>query len=108
LAQEVTLNEGVPGDMESLPKKVRTKSSDRSAVDESSTADVWIMRRDASHALKELHGTLDQLQAEKLALSQHLRDSVGSSGLTLKWTPGLGHICHVKGAKILQTQLEDL
>ncbi|OJI97807.1 hypothetical protein ASPVEDRAFT_79495 [Aspergillus versicolor CBS 583.65] len=108
LAQEVTLNEGVPGDLESLPKKVRTKGNYRPAVDDSSTADAWIMRRDASHALEELHRTLDQLQAEKLSLGQHLRDSVGSSALTLKWTPGLGHICHVKGAKISQKQLEDL
>lgn len=24
---------------------------------------------------------------------------LGAASLTLRWTPGLGHICHVKGAK---------
>ncbi|KAL4872231.1 hypothetical protein BDV12DRAFT_162529 [Aspergillus spectabilis] len=109
LAQEVTLNEGLPGELEALPKKIRAKSSDRSATaEESSGVDTWIMRRDASPALEELHQTLEKLQDEKNSLSQHLRDSVGSSALTLKWTPGLGHICHVKGAKISQQQLEEL
>ncbi|KAL4784685.1 muts domain V-domain-containing protein [Aspergillus varians] len=108
LAQEVTLNEGAPGDLESLPKKVRAKSNDRPVGDETSAADTWIMRRDASPALEELHRILDKLQAEKTSLNQYLRESVGSSALTLKWTPGLGHICHVKGAKISQKQLENL
>ncbi|KAL4738998.1 muts domain V-domain-containing protein [Aspergillus similis] len=108
LAQEVTLNEGAAADLASLPKKVREKTTDRAAADESSPDETWIMRRDASPALKELHRTLDDLQNEKSKLGQHLRDSVGSSTITLKWTPGLGHICHVKGAKVSQQQLEDL
>ncbi|KAI9373194.1 DNA mismatch repair protein Msh1 [Aspergillus egyptiacus] len=109
LAQEVTLNEGMPSDLESLPKKVRAKTTDRSAAaDDSAMVETWIMRRDASPALRELHQTLEELQNEKTNLTQHLRDSVGSSALTLKWTPGLGHICHVKGAKVTQTQLEEL
>ncbi|PYI06173.1 DNA mismatch repair protein Msh1, partial [Aspergillus sclerotiicarbonarius CBS 121057] len=109
LAQKVTLNEGIPGDMAALPKKVKTKSSDRTAaIDEGSIVDTWIMRRDASPALSDLHHELDQLHIGKSELTQRLRDSVGSSALTLKWTPGLGHICHVKGAKITQAALEDL
>ncbi|KAL4902568.1 hypothetical protein BDW74DRAFT_186816 [Aspergillus multicolor] len=108
LAQQVTLNEGAAADLASLPKKVRQKTVDRSATDESSVVETWIMRRDASHALEQLHRTLDELQTEKSELGQHLRDSVGSSTITLKWTPGLGHICHVKGAKVSQEQLEEL
>ncbi|KAL4913825.1 muts domain V-domain-containing protein [Aspergillus aurantiobrunneus] len=108
LAQEVTLNEGVPDDLESLPKKVRAKNNGRSVEDEPSTIDTWIMRRDASPALEELHQTLDKMQSEKLSLNQYLRESVGSSAITLKWTPGLGHICHVKGAKVSQKQMEAL
>ncbi|KKK22000.1 DNA mismatch repair protein [Aspergillus ochraceoroseus] len=109
LAQEVTMSEGLPGDLEGLPKKIRSKSADhRAPVDESSTIDTWIMRRDASPALEGLHQTLEKLQDEKLALTQCLRESVGSSTLTLKWTPGLGHICHVKGAKVSQKSLEEL
>ncbi|KAL5336756.1 muts domain V-domain-containing protein [Aspergillus crustosus] len=109
LAQEVSLNEGLPGELEALPMKIRAKRSDRSAAaEEPSAIDTWIMRRDASPALKELHRTLENLQDEKTSLSQRLREAVGSSALSLKWTPGLGHICHVKGAKISQQQLEGL
>ncbi|RDW81725.1 mismatch repair ATPase MSH1 [Aspergillus mulundensis] len=108
LAHEVTLNEGAAADLASLPKKVRQKTANHSATDESSVVETWIMRRDASAALEQLHRTLDELQTEKSDLGQHLRDSVGSSTITLKWTPGLGHICHVKGAKVSQEQLEEL
>lgn len=110
LAQEVTLNEGTSSDLQSLPKKVRTKSSDRAAAadSESGSVDTWIMRRDASSSLNELHAEIERLWNEKASLTQHLRDSVGSAALTLKWTPGLGHICHVKGAKVSQEALEEL
>ncbi|KAF7595828.1 DNA mismatch repair ATPase msh1 [Aspergillus hancockii] len=110
LAQEVATNEGLPTDLDALPKKVRAKSSVRSgtAVDEPSDIDTWIMRRDASPALRKLHQALTRLQDEKVNLTQLLRDSVGSSALTLKWTPGLGHICHIKGAKVSQQSLEEL
>ena len=110
LAQKVTLDEGSPSELESLPKKIRSKNSDRTAVTdtESGPVDTWIMRRDASKNLNALHAELERLGDEKVSLTQRLRDSVGSSALTLKWTPGLGHICHVKGAKISQESLEDL
>ncbi|KAJ5085700.1 DNA mismatch repair protein Msh1 [Penicillium argentinense] len=110
LAQEVTLNEGTSNDLATLPKKVRTKSSDRSASLDSdpSLVDTWIMRRDASDILNELHAEIERLWGDKASLTQHLRDSVGSSALNLKWTPGLGHICHVKGAKVSQEALEEL
>lgn len=110
LAQEVTMNEGLPTDLDALPKKVRSKSSNRAgtAADEPPDVDTWIMRRDASPALRKLHQALGKLQDEKVSLTQRLRDSVGSSTLTLKWTPGLGHICHVKGTKVSQEALEEL
>lgn len=110
LAHEVAMNEGVQGEMEELPKKVRSKNNDRSGreADEQVDVDTWIMRRDASSTLRRLHAQLEQLQDEKLDLTQRHRGHVGSSALTLKWTPGLGHICHVKGAKITQQSLEEL
>ncbi|KAE8354143.1 muts domain V-domain-containing protein [Aspergillus coremiiformis] len=110
LAQEVAMNEGLPTDLDALPKKVRAKGTSRAgtAADEPSDVDTWIMRRDASPALSNLHHALTKLYDEKASLTQHLRDSVGSSTLTLKWTPGLGHICHVKGAKVSQQALEEL
>lgn len=110
LAQEVAMNEGLPGDLDALPKKVKSRSTEKAgmATEDPSTVDTWIMRRDASPALRELHQALRDLQDEKAKLTQKLRNAVGSSALTLKWTPGLGHICHVKGAKISQGALEDL
>ncbi|OJJ99480.1 hypothetical protein ASPACDRAFT_29909 [Aspergillus aculeatus ATCC 16872] len=111
LAQEVAFSEALPGEIETLPKKVRTKSGERGgsgAADEASAVETWIMRRDASPALHDLHQELDRLHNEKAELTQRLRDAVGSTALSLKWTPGLGHICHVKAAKISQESLEEL
>lgn len=110
LAQKVTVDEGTSNDLEALPKKIRAKKGERNVqVDtESGSLDTWVMRRDASKTLKKLHAELEQVSDEKISLTQHLRDSVQSSALSLKWTPGLGHICHVKGAKISQKSLEDL
>jgi DNA mismatch repair ATPase MutS len=110
LAQKVTMDEGTSSELEALPKKVRAKKGERAvAVDtDSGPLDTWIMRRDASRNLNTLHKKLESLSEEKVSLTQRLRDSVDSSALSLKWTPGLGHICHVKGAKISQSSLEDL
>ena len=106
LAQEVTMTEGMPEDVETLPKKVKTKKETTPAVEEQ--VDTWIMRRNASRRLHAMHEGLGKLHDEKSDLTVWLRDSVGSSNLTLKWTPGLGHICHVKGPKITQESLEEL
>lgn len=106
LAQEVTMTEGMPEDVETLPKKVKTKKDATPAVDEQ--VDTWIMRRNASRLLHAMHEGLEKLHEEKSDLTIWLRDSAGSSNLTLKWTPGLGHICHVKGPKITQESLEEL
>jgi DNA mismatch repair ATPase MutS len=110
LAQKVSLDEGTPSELESLPKKLKSKNSDRVVAtdNEPGHVDTWIMRRDASKNLNALHTELERLGDEKISLTQRLRNSVGSSALTLKWTPGLGHICHVKGAKISQESLEEL
>lgn len=110
LAQEVAANEGAAGELGELPKKVRTKNNDRAGkeADEQVAVETWIMRRDASPTLRGLHEKLEHLQNEQVVLTQQLRESVGSSALSLKWTPGLGHICHVKGAKVTQQSLEEL
>ncbi|KAJ5591810.1 uncharacterized protein N7459_002179 [Penicillium hispanicum] len=109
LAREVTMNEGT-SEFEAMPKKVRSKGSERAASPENEYGQIetWIMRRDASEIISALHAELENLLDEKVTLTQTLRDQVGSTALNLKWTPGLGHICHVKGAKISQKSLEDL
>ncbi|KAI9839809.1 MAG: DNA mismatch repair ATPase msh1 [Thelocarpon superellum] len=62
-----------------------------------SDEDVWVMRKGASPTLTRLHHRLDQMYREKLDLAEMLRQQYGAKSLTLRWTPGLGHICHVKG-----------
>lgn len=111
LAQEVVLNEGLPEDLVSLPRKARTRSSNRTeppAIVDECTPGTWIMKRDASPRLLQLHHGLDNLFDKKAFLTKRLREAVGSNGLSLKWTPSLGHICHVKGARITQQSLEKL
>ncbi|OKL56743.1 hypothetical protein UA08_07729 [Talaromyces atroroseus] len=111
LAQDVVMSEGLPEDVDSMPRKVRFKTTGRPGITvESDRGDVdtWIMRQNATEALARLHDGLDGLKQEKSDLTNKLQDQVGSSMLTLKWTPGLGYICHVKGVKISQKALEDL
>lgn len=106
LAQEVSM---AGGDVEPAPKKGRSKNTTAaSAADEQGPIDTWIMRRDASPPLGALHNDLDRLQDEKIGLTINIRETVGSTAITLRWTPGLGHICHVKGAKVTQQSLEEL
>lgn len=111
LAQEVLLNEGLPEDLESMPKKVRTKSSGKasSTTDvEQNDDDTWIMRRDASPTLRALHDDLEHLLVERSDMTEDLRATTDTPTLTLKWTPGLGHIVHIKGAKANLKDLENI
>lgn len=110
LAQEVLLKEGLPDEIETMPKKVRSRKRNKTAVatePEACDVDTWIMRRDASEALRKLHEDLDQLKGEKAELTQRLRDAVGSNALSLRWSPSNGHICHVRG-NVSQKALEEL
>jgi DNA mismatch repair ATPase MutS len=109
LAQEVIMNEGLPEDLEAMPKRVQVQNTCKTqAVNDSEQIgeNTWIMRLDASPTLRSLHGLLEDLRTEKAELTQQLRDTVGASTLTLKWTPGLGHIVHIKGVKATQRSLE--
>ena len=56
----------------------------------------WIMKRDASTRLKELHKSLDELRIEQNDLVGELRRKMGAPSVTLKMTPGMGHFCHLK------------
>lgn len=59
--------------------------------------DAWVMRPAASRTLKRLHKELNSLLEEKVELNESLRERLGASTLTLRWTPSLGHIAHLKG-----------
>ena len=99
LAEKVMADTGESDGLKGIPKNVSAaKGKDRSSsADGLSLEDIWIMRRSASRTLSRLHKELDQLIEEKERLVNELRQTTGAQSLTLKWTPGLGHIAHVKG-----------
>jgi DNA mismatch repair ATPase MutS len=61
------------------------------------TKEIWIMKPAANRTLQKLHRELDALKSEKSELEGALKAQLGAASLSLRWTPGLGHICHVKG-----------
>jgi len=131
LAQEIVKTEGTEEDETLLPKgaaaaatitaKIKTKKSStettaapvptkRSAVTSlkemyAEDNELWIMKPAASRRLRTLHSELAALKDERTALTETLRELYNASSLTLRWTSGLGHICHVKGkdAKLRRT-----
>ncbi|EFW99624.1 DNA mismatch repair protein [Grosmannia clavigera kw1407] len=60
-------------------------------------SEAWVMKPSASSALAVLHAQLADLTAERVTLTEELRHRLQAPSLVLKWTPGLGHICHLKG-----------
>ncbi|RKF57918.1 MutS protein-like protein 1 [Golovinomyces cichoracearum] len=74
------------------PKSIREHYCDNGGA--------WIMRPEASPTLKRLHEELSQLTQEKENLEKDLCERLGATSLTLRFTPGLGHICHVKGKDV--------
>ncbi|OAA67912.1 DNA mismatch repair protein [Niveomyces insectorum RCEF 264] len=59
--------------------------------------EAWVMKPSASEGLGVLHDRLAALVREREALTDELRRRLKAPSLVLKWTPGLGHICHVRG-----------
>jgi DNA mismatch repair ATPase MutS len=97
-AQEVVMSDALPEEIETMPQKVRRNKKPLEAKDsDPEFEDTWIMRKAASSSLMRLHDDLDHLKQEKMKLTQDFRDRLQAPTLTLKWTPGLGHICHVRG-----------
>lgn len=99
LAQNVVSAEGNQADASSLPmarKKAPTSLKEHYGEDN----EAWIMKPAASPTLKKLHSRLEELVSEKDILNDTLREQLGASSLTLRWTPGLGHIAHIKGKDV--------
>lgn len=101
-AQEVLETEGSADDHMALSRISRARSKLKSPADqeaEEAEAESWILRRSASGILEKLHEALQILRQEKVALITRLRTDMDAQSLTLRWTPGMGYICHVKGTK---------
>ena len=90
-----------------LPKRALAKTTTKKKAGPSlrdfygEDTEAWIMKPIASPRLTTLHTTLTSLSLEKDSLTTTLRTRLSAPTLTLKWTPGLGHICHVKGKDAL-------
>lgn len=104
LAQEVVKAEGTEADSALLPKGAAAKTAKRTSPKTPSLRDhygpdteAWIMKPDASAALSRLHADVAALRADKDVLTSTLRTRLDAPSLTLRWSPSLGHICHVKG-----------
>lgn len=96
LAEDVLSQEGEQP-LKGVPKGIRAQASNGDGKGGEAAKDGWIMQRSASASLERLHATLDALRVEQNALETRLRTTLSAPSLTLRWTPGLGHVCHVKG-----------
>ncbi|KUI53974.1 hypothetical protein VP1G_01477 [Cytospora mali] len=103
LAQEIVETEGSTEDSALLPKGAKKRKSPSIRDYYGEDNEVWVMKPDASEHLARYHAELDALLSEKEALTEDLRERLGAPSLTLKWTPGLGHICYIKGKKDLKS-----
>ncbi|KAH6691634.1 MutS2 protein [Plectosphaerella plurivora] len=100
LAQDIINAEGSQEDAVTLPKGAVKKANKRPTSVREYYADdneAWIMRPNASPTLTRLHEHLTSLHVARESLVETLREKHGTPSLTLRWTPGLGHIAHVKG-----------
>ncbi|OTA96969.1 hypothetical protein M434DRAFT_392415 [Hypoxylon sp. CO27-5] len=111
LAEDVVASEGTQSDASILPKATKKKKQAVSIRDHYSAAaddtTTFIMKPGASPGLRSLHAKLSSLLEEKTILAEALRTRYGAASLTLRWTPSLGHVCHVKGAKDMRSMTRD-
>ncbi|KAK4128804.1 hypothetical protein N657DRAFT_608559 [Parathielavia appendiculata] len=111
LAQEIVKAEGTEEDSTLLPKGAAAKINKKKPVSirdhYGEDNEVWIMKPGASDILARLHADLATLRQEKEALTETLRTRLNAPSLTLRWTPGLGHICHVKGKDARRTPTDE-
>jgi DNA mismatch repair ATPase MutS len=96
LANAVVSGEEIGLETSAAPKSKRKKPT---SIREhySDDAEAWTMKPAASKTLQRLHHSLLELADEKIELTESLSASLEAPSLTLKFTPGLGHICHMKG-----------
>ncbi|KAK3341550.1 muts domain V-domain-containing protein [Lasiosphaeria hispida] len=108
LAQEIVKAEGSEADTALLPKGAVAKAAGTNAASGKKKptslrdfygedSEVWIMKPGASPIITRLHAEFASLLQDKIALTETLRARFNAASLTLRWTPGLGHICHLRG-----------
>ncbi|KFY79563.1 hypothetical protein V499_01435 [Pseudogymnoascus sp. VKM F-103] len=97
MAEQIATSEGSTDDIAAI-KRGRGKKTTKSIREHySEDTQVWMMKPLASASLKRLHADLLSLDEDKAKLHDNLQRELDATTLALRWTPGLGHICHVKG-----------
>jgi len=102
LAQSIVDSTGTIEDAQLLPQTSKAKTK-RAKKKESlkeyyaDDADAWTMQPRASPTLQQLHTELLRLYESRAELARNLSDELGAPTLLLRFSPGLGHFCHVKG-----------
>ncbi|KAF2464075.1 DNA mismatch repair protein MutS [Lindgomyces ingoldianus] len=99
-AQDVLRQEGEEEELKLMLERKQQKGRMIEPSFKSSTDgrdDIWIIQRTASEKLEQLHTTLDEMTEKKGYLEKELQKELRADSLTLKWTPNLAHIAHVKG-----------
>ena len=87
-------------DLGRLAKRLQQKQFQRpqgTDEDAQTEEDIWIMRKDANEVVHELHTKLEQLYENRSKLAAQLQKQLEVPSLSLRFTPGLGHHCHVRG-----------
>lgn len=108
MAQGILNTEGNAGDMEAMSQVMRSKTSNQAVKEHPAQEhETWLMRRNASPILDNLHENLSKLHGERKLLLSTLRESHTVPTLSLRWTPGLGHMCHVKGVRDVKASMEN-
>ncbi|KAM3070834.1 MutS protein 1 [Clarireedia jacksonii] len=100
LAEAVVASEGPCEDTSTLRKNSRKKSLNSIREYYNQENEAWIMKTTATPTLRRLHKRLNDFADQKASLASSLCERLGVASLTLRFTPGLGHICHVKGKDV--------
>ena len=110
LSQGVLEKEVVSNEQETLSQITNPEPDLKSVIEQSFEDEegTWIMRKTASPVLEKLHGNLYELRHTKTTLAAQLRERAKIPSLTLRWTPGLGYICHVKGVRDVRMSVSTL
>ena len=107
MAQDILQKEGSAEDHAAMSRVSRSKIKQKVNTEQDpEEKDTWILRRSASPVLETLHNALSDLHGDKTSLTLRLRETLNAQSLTLRWTPGMGYICHVKGAKDVSASLK--
>jgi DNA mismatch repair ATPase MutS len=99
-AEQIASAEGSPEEIVAMAKGRGRKRPSSLREHYVENSDLWIMKPMASSTLKRLHRELELLEIDKIRLGQDLQRRLKVASLTLRWTPGLGHICHIKGKDV--------